>query len=308
MKPIVDPRAGWPLSFKPFEQESDRMRLGYNTNGLAHHRLIDAIELLADFGFQSVALTLDAGALDPYQEPPALAREVARVREALDRRGLHRVIETGARFLLNPRLKHDPTLMDPDPARRLIRQDFLERAIDLARALDAEAVSLWSGAANPPIGEDAGMARLTEAIEPVLRHAEQAPMPLAFEPEPGMFIDTLERFARLDERIHHPLFQLTIDLGHVHCLKEGSMDSILERWQKRVVNLHLEDMVEGIHEHLMFGEGTMDFPRIFQALNRIGYGKAVHVELSRDSHRAVEAVRRSASFLMPLVRGTARRT
>ncbi|HKI19320.1 MAG TPA: sugar phosphate isomerase/epimerase family protein, partial [Isosphaeraceae bacterium] len=208
-------------------------------------------------------------------------------------------------YLLNPRQKHDPTLMDPDPARRLVRQDFLKRAIDLARALDAEAVSLWSGIVHPPIDEDAGMARLTEALEPVLRHAEESAMPLAFEPEPGMFIDTLERFARLDERIRHPLFQLTIDLGHVHCLREGSMDSILERWQERVINIHLEDMVEGIHEHLMFGEGTMDFPQILQALNRIGYAKGVHVELSRDSHRAVEAVRRSASFLMPLLNAAA---
>ena len=31
------------------------MRLGYNTNGLAHHRLLDAIDLLADEGYQSVA-------------------------------------------------------------------------------------------------------------------------------------------------------------------------------------------------------------------------------------------------------------
>ena len=37
------------------------MKLGYNTNGLAHHRLVDAIELLADLGYQSVAITLDAG-------------------------------------------------------------------------------------------------------------------------------------------------------------------------------------------------------------------------------------------------------
>ncbi len=149
------------------------------------------------------------------------------------------------------------------------------------------------------------MARLTEALQPVLRHAEEADMPLAFEPEPGMFIDTLERFAGLDERINHPLFQLTIDLGHVHCMKEGSLDSILERWQRRVINIHLEDMVEGVHEHLMFGEGTMDFPRIFQALVGIGYDKGVHVELSRDSHRAVEAVRRSARFLMPLLNAAA---
>ena len=37
------------------------------------------------------------------------------VRTALDPRGMARVIETGARYLLNPRVKHDPTLMDPDP-------------------------------------------------------------------------------------------------------------------------------------------------------------------------------------------------
>jgi sugar phosphate isomerase/epimerase len=277
------------------------MRLGYNTNGLAHHRLIDAIELLADFGFKSVGLTIDAGALDPYQPPADLAREVARVREALDRRGLNRLIETGARYLLNPSLKHDPTLMDPDPARRTVRQDFLRKAIDLAGALDAEAVALWSGAVRPPIEEGAGMARLTDAIQPILRYAEKAHMPLAFEPEPGMFIDTLERFSRLDERIRHPLFQLTIDLGHVHCMKEGSIDSIMERWQHRVINIHIEDMVEGAHEHLMFGEGTMDFPRIFRALDRAGYEKGIHVELSRDSHQAIVAVRRSAAFLKPLM-------
>ncbi len=56
------------------------MRLGYNTNGLAHHRLLDAIALLADEGYESVALTLDAGALDPYESPPALALQVDSVR------------------------------------------------------------------------------------------------------------------------------------------------------------------------------------------------------------------------------------
>ena len=56
------------------------MRLGYNTNGLAHHRLLDAIDLLAEEGYASIAITLDAGALDPYEEPSTLARQVHRVR------------------------------------------------------------------------------------------------------------------------------------------------------------------------------------------------------------------------------------
>jgi sugar phosphate isomerase/epimerase len=118
-----------------------------------------------------------------------------------------------------------------------------------------------------------------------------------------MFIDTLDRFAQLDERIGHPLFQLTIDLGHVHCSDEGEIQALLERWKTRVVNIHIEDMVGGVHEHLMFGEGTMDFPAIFQALHEIGYERGVHVELSRHSHMGVEAARAAAAFLKPFFAG-----
>lgn len=276
------------------------MKLGYNTNGLAHHRILDAIELLADEGYESIAITLDAGALDPYDDPNSLARQVYLVRSALDRLGLARVVETGARFLLNPRMKHDPTLMDEDPLRREVRVDFLKRSIDLAEALGAEAVSFWSGRSAGSLGEDEGMDRLAAALQPVLRHAERTGMPLAFEPEPGMFIDTMARFARLDQRVKHPLFDLTIDIGHLHCLQEGPISSLLRQWGTRVRNIHIEDMIPGVHEHLMFGDGTIEFAPIFDALRSIPYERGIHVELSRHGHMAVEAVRASATFLRSL--------
>jgi sugar phosphate isomerase/epimerase len=284
------------------------MRLGYNTNGLVHHRLTDAIELLADHGYTSVALTLDAGALDPYEEPTSLARQVDLVRSCLDRRDMARVVETGARYLLNPRAKHDPTLMDPDPDRRAVRADFLSRAIDLARTLEAECVSLWSGKLTDTIAEDQALDRLAMALRPMLDRAEAAEIPIAFEPEPGMFIDTFARFAKLDERLRHPLFHLTVDLGHVHCIEDGAIADHLRRWAPRIKNIHIEDMPRGVHEHLMFGEGTMDFPPIFAALREIGYAHGLHVELSRHGHMAVEAVKRAATFLKPLVANPGLRT
>jgi sugar phosphate isomerase/epimerase len=274
------------------------MRLGYNTNGLAHHRLGDAILLLADEGFESVALTIETGNLDPFS--PTYPAQKLEARRLLDALQMRRVIETGARYLLNPRKKHDPTLIDPNPSRRAIRIDFLTRAIDLAAEIKADCVSFWSGILPDAASQEEAMERLTAALRPVIAHAEKRSVMLAFEPEPGMFIDTFARFRQLDDRIRHPLFQLTVDLGHVHCIEDGTVASHIRLWGPRVVNVHIEDMVKGVHEHLMFGEGTMDYPPILQALQDVGYRGGLHVELSRHSHMAVEAVQRSRDFLSSL--------
>src|SRR5436305_325407 len=119
-----------------------RMLLGYNTNGLAHHRLEDVITILAELGYRSVALTLDHHALDPFD--PDLPRQLSAVKALLEEHGLRSVVETGARFLLDPRRKHQPTLLSPPPGRER-RLDFLRRAVDVAAELGSDAVSFWSG-------------------------------------------------------------------------------------------------------------------------------------------------------------------
>src|SRR5262245_53637329 len=117
---------------------------GYNTNGFAHHRLDDTLEILAELGYRSVALTLDYHALNPFQ--PDLAMRLEQTRFLLEELKLACVIETGARFLLDPRRKHQPTLLSATPEERQRRLDFLFRAVDIAAQLGAGAVSFWSGA------------------------------------------------------------------------------------------------------------------------------------------------------------------
>jgi L-ribulose-5-phosphate 3-epimerase len=271
------------------------LRFGYNTNGFAHHRLEDALAIIADLGFESVALTLDYNALNPYE--PNLPARCEALRGLLDRLRLRRVIETGARFLLDPRRKHQPTLLSAEPSERRLRMEFLQRAVNIAHQLGADAVSFWSGTPTDHAQEGVWMDRLVDGCKFLSDYAAGRAVRLAFEPEPGMFIDTMPRFVELFERVNHRSFGLTLDIGHLHCQGETPIADHIRRWSERLWNVHIEDMRRGVHDHLAFGEGEIDFVPVVRTLEEIGYSGGVHVELSRHSHDAVETARRSLAFL-----------
>lgn len=280
------------------------MLLGFNTNGLAHHDLLDAIDLLADIGYRGVAITIDHGSLNPFDE--RLPAQIEAVAAALARHRMRCVIETGGRFLLDPRVKHEPTLVSADPGGRARRVAFLCRAIDIAAQLSADGVSLWSGVVRDAANEPDAMERLTRGLADVLAHAERQQLQLAFEPEPGMFINTLARYGDLlseleSRQIDTSRLRLTIDVGHLHCQGELPLAGQIRFWAGRLANVHIEDMRVGVHQHLMFGAGEIDFPPVIAALAEIRYDGLLGVELSRHSHEGPAAAQQAYRFLRPIV-------
>ncbi|HEX6021957.1 MAG TPA: sugar phosphate isomerase/epimerase family protein, partial [Solirubrobacter sp.] len=262
------------------------LRFGYVSNGLADHRIEYALELLAENGYSGIALTLDHIHFDPFA--PRLRARAARLRGELEEAGLDCVVETGARFVLDPRRKHFPTLLSPG---RLRRVDLLCTAVDVAVELGAPVVSMWSGA--PPEDEPVERAwdLLVDGCERVLAHAERAGVTLAFEPEPGMLVETLADYEELQRRLGHPpALGLTLDIGHIVCLEPMSVTECVRRGAATLAHVHIEDMRRGVHEHLMFGQGDLDLDESLSVLNEVGFEGLVAVELSRHSHAAHETV------------------
>ncbi|MGR6920552.1 sugar phosphate isomerase/epimerase family protein [[Actinomadura] parvosata] len=267
------------------------IRFGYGTNGFANHRLPDALDIIADLGYTGVALTLDHHHLDPYAD--GLASRVAKVADRLRTLGLGVVIETGARYLLDPRRKHAPTLLDDDRGHRV---DFLSRAAAIGADLGAEAVSFWSGVRPEHVPPGLAWDRLVEGCARVLEAARG--VPLGFEPEPGMLVDTIAGWHALRRALGAPDgFGLTLDIGHCRCNEPDPVPDCVTAVGPYLVNVQIDDMRRGTHEHLEFGEGEIDFPPVLRALADSGYRGLVAVELPRHSHAAPDVAARSLAFL-----------
>ena len=271
-------------------------RLGYNTNGLAHHRPLDALELLAEIGYQGVALTPDVGPLDPLAPDAACVRALRRRADDL---GLELSVETGARFLLDPRRKHFPTLLEAESEQRERRVDFLLRCVHMAVELGAGVVSLWSGAApdgwvaGGPTATDELWDRLCTGLGSVLERGRDEGVQIAFEPEPGMFVERPAGYLELLSRLGSGADELglCLDVGHLLCTGDLPVGKLVRELAPRLVHVHLDDIRDGVHEHRMFGEGSLDLPEALSALMEVGYNGMAAVELSRDSHRGAQAAR-----------------
>lgn len=275
-----------------------RLRFAYNTNGIQNHRLDDALDLVAEAGYDGVALTLDHHHLDPFA--PDLAGRAEKLSNRLEELGLGVVIETGARYLLDPRRKHEPTLVTPDPVARARRIDLLHRAIEVAAILNAEAVSFWAGV--PKLGMDLAEAWrwLVEGVAEVVDRAAERDVDAAFEPEPGMLVETVDDYARLVAEV--PGLVLALDTGH--CLVTGERDpaDAVREFSGSLGTVTIEDMRRGEHIHLPFGEGDMAVQEVLGALDEIRFERLICVELSRDSHRAHTMVPKALKYLRWLER------
>ncbi|MEU7278234.1 sugar phosphate isomerase/epimerase family protein [Streptomyces sp. NPDC045431] len=274
------------------------LRFGYGTNGLTDLRLDDALALLADLGYDGVGLTLDHMHLDPLA--PDLAARTDRVARRLGELGLGVTVETGARYVLDPRRKHGPSLLDPDPDGRAARARLLLRAVRIAADLGAHAVHCFSGTTPDGTSPATAWKRLEEALAPVLDAAATAGVPLAVEPEPGHLLATLDDFHHLRRILGDPaphLLGLTLDIGHCQCLEPAPPADCVRAAAPWLHHVQIEDMRRGVHEHLPFGEGEIDFPPVLAALTATGYQGLTVVELPRHSHAGPELARASIEFL-----------
>ena len=230
---------------------------------------------------------------------PELARGSPRAAALLREHGLDVVVETGGRYVLDPRRKHHPTFVCDDGRERRI--DLLrQRAPDRAPTSGARGgLVLERHRAARGHAEQGRAARRGGSRACSLPVAQAAGVTSASSPSPGCSssgsrdVAGLRRAARRgpSARAHRRRRAPALHGGRrpadVRAAPPGDL----------VVNVQIDDMRRGVHEHLPFGEGEVDFPPVLAALSDDRLRGLVAVELPRHSHAAPVLAAPASAFL-----------
>lgn len=279
-------------------------RLAFASNAMKRYSLDDAIDLVADAGYQGMEILLDI----PHAFPPNVKdADVKRWREKLDTRGLA-VSNCNSFMLYGIEGCHRPSWCERDPERRKLRVKHTRDCLHLAAKLGAPTISTEPGG---PIDE--GVTReqaadwFEEGIRSVLPDAAEAGVRLCIEPEPDLLIEKagqyeefMQRFA--GDELAEKWLGLNFDVGHFYCVGEDPAANAA-KFKGQIHHIQIEDIAaDRVHFHLVPGDGAIDFDEFFKQLRQADYDNGwITVELYTFEHKAVEVAQRARDFLLPYV-------
>ena len=92
-------------------------------------------------------------------------------------------------------------------------------------------------------------------------------------------VETPESFLRLHEDVGSPSFGINFDPCYLTLLGLDPVE-VVHVWKERILHAHLKDHVGSYPdwEHRIPGKGDVDYPRVVEALDEIGFEAAISIE------------------------------
>jgi sugar phosphate isomerase/epimerase len=274
------------------------MVFGYSTNAFVKHALLDTFDKMAELGFKGVEIMCD----QPHLYPPEYGEDrLTEVKERLAATGLSPTnLNSFTLFAVGD--TYLPSWIEPDAARRAIR---------VTHTLDCLEIAAFLGCANisvPPGGPlEKGMTRkealafFHQGLDQVIPKAEALGVQLLIEPEPNLLMERTSEIKPFVREIRCDAVGVNFDIGHFFCAGEDPA-AALEELFEWVGHMHIEDIAaDRRHNHLIAGLGAIDYPSVFQAMQRLGYSRDISLELYPYVDQPEEAGRRSLAHLLPLM-------
>ncbi|MQY61871.1 TIM barrel protein [archaeon] len=195
-------------------------------------------------------------------------------------------------FTINPSDKI-PTIRDANIA-------YLKRCVSVAHELNATHVTTHVGyCLGVKPSKQKALARLVANLKQVLQDCRKLEVKLAIEnvnpmPEGSELFylgDSIEECKFLLSELDSPYLNLCLDIGHANT-NEGPLEYI-QKFGKKIINVHFHDNNGKTDDHLDVGEGTVPWKQVAKALKRIKFfGPFVSECFNSEPHEAKTALQK----------------
>ncbi|MBI5644447.1 MAG: sugar phosphate isomerase/epimerase [Deltaproteobacteria bacterium] len=275
------------------------MKLSFSTNAFTKYPVTEAVEKIASIGYEGVEILADV----PHLYMSGVSNsEINALKETINRSGI-RVSNINANTVRgyngNTRVwdpLFEPSLASVDAAARKWRINYSRKCISLAEKLGCPNVSLNSGYIMPETTPEQAMELLKGSLKELLRYAEDRDIRIGLEYEPGLLIEYCAELAGLIKELASPYLGANLDLGHSFVVGEDP-ETVLKALDGKIFHVHLEDIKDKKHFHLIPGLGDMDFGSLLELHKKYSYKGFVTVELYTYSDEPERAAGQAFEYL-----------
>ena len=271
------------------------MKLAYSTNAFKRYSLNEAIRMIAEIGYEGIELLCDS----PHAYPPIFQdKEIHSFKNQIAKFRLV-ISNLNAFTLYSISDVYHPSWIEDDKLSRELRITHTMNCIKLAKKIGAKNLSTEPG--GPVMGRKTNMKYLEklfmEGLNRVVPIAEEENIKILIEPEPNLLLENSNQFLNFIKNFSTENVGLNFDIGHFYCVGEDPTE-IIYKLSEYIEHFHLADIASNrIHNHLIPGEGSINFRSVFRAIEGIGYKGFVTVELYPYQLCPKEAGKRAYDYL-----------
>ncbi len=247
------------------------MKLSLSTFVYFRYPLVEAIKRMAAFGYDGVEIW--GGRPHAYCDDMDDAH-VKETRKVLDDTGIaiSNFIPAQFRYPSNPAA--------PDEKIRTGSVDYLKKSMDAAAALGSPYVSLCPGFSMYGQTVEEGWDAMIGSFNQLLAHARGMDLTLILEPANRMESDlvvTVDDGLKAVREVDGEM-GLLVDIGHLFVNKEPLADAIA-KVQSYPHHFHIDDNNGNADEHMVPGDGKIQYDVFLNELKGSGYGGFLAVEI-----------------------------
>ncbi|MDX9703654.1 MAG: sugar phosphate isomerase/epimerase family protein [Candidatus Auribacterota bacterium] len=270
------------------------MKLSFSTNAFKRKSVFEAVRSIASIGYCGAEILCDV----PHLYPPEWNETMYRKLSDYARECSLEIVNLNAFTFFAKGDTYNPSWIDPDPVVRRQRVDHTIGAIDAAARLGVACISTEPGGTYSVTDGDINpMLDLFEkGMKQVIPYACDRNVKLLIEPEPELLIEHSDSMLSFLDRLNSPQVGVNFDIGHFYCVGEDPVDA-LRLLYPYVGHVHLEDISQRVHQHLVPGQGDIDFRPVLSFLYDRGYSGYVTVELYPYQEKPEEAAMLSLEYM-----------